>query len=249
MPRQNGFLKMQGALGDLSFYKTANGFFIRTKGGINKKQFYTAPSLKRTRENIAEFCAVSKAGKLLRVSNATFIRKAYDGTLNTRLNQVLTKVKNCDLISARGQRNIANGIATPEGKALLRGFDFNIKAPLHSVFFAPYLLEISTGTLSANHLDSAYHFNAPAHATHAILQTAFIHVDFAIETSEASYSAVAVLPIDEPQIQLSLTPAFVPAVTGTLFYFLLVEFRQEINGIKYVLNDQSFNSLHLIEIL
>ena len=37
MARQKGIIKLKGKIGDLSFYKTKDGYLAREKGGIDKK--------------------------------------------------------------------------------------------------------------------------------------------------------------------------------------------------------------------
>lgn len=93
MVKQNGFLKVEGTLGDISFYKSKDRFLIRTKEGVSKERIMSEPVFKRTRENGTEFGMIATASKLLRDNNAVLIRKAYDGRLNVRLMQLLSKVK------------------------------------------------------------------------------------------------------------------------------------------------------------
>lgn len=249
MPKQNGFLKVEGTLGDVSFYKNKDGFFMRTKGGVSKERILNDPAFKRTRENGSEFSTVAHAGKLLRDANAILIRKAYDGGLSIRLMQHMAKVKNLDTVSPRGQRKVSEGLATPLGQAVLRGFDFNSRSQFRSVFSSPYDLDIATGKLTINNFVPEEMLYAPPHATHVALQTAFLHVDFDTQLSEVAYSAVINLPLDLTSANHTLTPSSVPAATGTLFYLFLVEFWQEINGVQYALNDGNFNALTVLEVV
>lgn len=66
MAKQNGFLKVEGTLGDISFYKSKDRFLIRAKGGVSKERIMSDPAFKRTRENGTEFGMVAAANKLLR---------------------------------------------------------------------------------------------------------------------------------------------------------------------------------------
>jgi len=60
----------------------------------------------------------------------------------------MTKIKNLDTKSARGKRNIGLGIVATDGKALLKGFNFNIRAILSSIFFTQYAMDSVTGEVS-----------------------------------------------------------------------------------------------------
>ena len=60
----------------------------------------------------------------------------------------MTKVKNFDLNPARGDRNVATGIITPEGKIPFRGFNFNKKSSLSEVLLLDYDLDTATGEVT-----------------------------------------------------------------------------------------------------
>ena len=46
-----------------------------------------------------------------------------------------------------------------------------------------------------------------------------------------------------------LTPSGFPSGGGNLFFFLLIEFYQEVNGVQYALNNGNFNALCLLEVV
>jgi len=48
-------------------------------------------------------------------------------------------------VSDRGQRKFTIGIETPEGKALLEGFEFNKYAPLSTILKPAYEVDTDTG--------------------------------------------------------------------------------------------------------
>ncbi len=74
MARQGGLLKVVGKLDDLSFYKSADGFLVRTKGGVSADRINSDPTFQRTRENNAEFGMSAGAGKAVENSS----KKSHD---------------------------------------------------------------------------------------------------------------------------------------------------------------------------
>jgi hypothetical protein len=66
MAKQRGLFKAEGTLDEFSFYKSADGFMIRQKGGVSAERMATDPAFERTRENQKEFARAGKAGKVLR---------------------------------------------------------------------------------------------------------------------------------------------------------------------------------------
>ncbi len=248
MAKQHGFLKVQGKLDDLSFFKRKDEFLLRNKGGVSKERIMGDPRFVRTRENISEFGMVASAGKLVRVANSVLIRKAYDGTLSNRLMQTLTKVKNADTVSGRGKRQVSEGIGTVEGAALLKGFEFNSRAPLAAVLAAPWAVNTATGAVSLTDLIPGEQIKAPQYATHVQFRSAFLNLDFATGDYAITYSPELLLVLNNTASSPVLTPSAVPAGSGTSLFLFLIEFYQEQNGVQYLLSNGDYNSLTVLDI-
>jgi hypothetical protein len=154
MARQSGLIKINGTLDNLTFYKTADGYQVRTKGGVSRDRILNDPSYARTRENGAEFGGSASAGKLLRNALGTMLFNAKDAKLSSRMLKVMSGVNNLDTVSARGARNVGDGLLTASGKILLQGFDFNGRAPLASVLYCPYALNTATGGISLTNFNA-----------------------------------------------------------------------------------------------
>ena len=43
MARQAGIIKLKGKVGDMSFYKTKDGYLAREKGGVDKDRLFSGP--------------------------------------------------------------------------------------------------------------------------------------------------------------------------------------------------------------
>lgn len=249
MPKQKGFLKIEGTMDDVTFFKRKDVFLVRAKGGTSKERIMTDPAYKRTRENMSEFTNVVNSGKMLRDGCTVLIKSAFDGTLSNRLVRTLSVVKNLDSSSLRGERKVAIGITTAEGKLQLKGFEMNSNAPINSVLFAPYVLNPVDGKITIEALVPLDMLNYPPHATHVSFRGAFMNLDFGTGISAIRYSPITTLPLDMVETSVNLTPTEVPPGTGTALYLLLVEFFQEINGSLYALNDGNFNSLTLLDVV
>ncbi|WP_319800095.1 hypothetical protein [Flavobacterium sp. N2270] len=207
------------------------------------------PAFVRTRENGSEFGRSASSGKLLRDALSSFVFKAKDAKLSSRLMKVMSDVKNQDLVSLRGERNVVEGLATVTGKAYLKGFDFNNRATLRSVFYSPYTVDVATGEISIVDMKPNEQIRFPEGATHFSLQSGFANLDFSTGISAISYSAVTNLPIDGTVSTVTLTPSSVPTGSGTGFVVLLVEFFQEVNGQQYALNNGAYNVLNIVEVV
>lgn len=248
MARQKGLIKIEGTLDEITFYKSQDGHLARTKGGVSGDRIANDPVFIRTRENGAEFASAASAGKLLRDAIRTMMLTASDNRVTSRLTKVMTDIKNYDITSVRGERNVGVGIADASAKELLNGFDFNISAILSSILFSPYTVDIPTGKISFAAFTPINDVAFPAGATHISLNGAYAIVDFAAGTSDVQFSNEVNLPIDGTTAPQVLTPAAVPTGTGTKLYFLEIEFFQEVNGVQYTLKNGAFNALSVVEV-
>jgi hypothetical protein len=162
--------------------------------------------------------------------------------------KVMSVVKNYDAVSVRGARNVATGIQTIEGLNALKGFDFNNRALLQSVFHAPYSVDVATGAISIVDLNPKEQLYYPSGASHFSMRSAFVNLDFSTGVSDITYSDVVnrkIAPIVETHV---LTPSGVPSGSGTQLFLILIEFFQEVNAVQYSLKNGSFNVLNILEV-
>lgn len=178
MAKTRSLLNIEGTLGEMTFYKDGDGYKIRTKGGVSKNRIETDPAFVRTRENMGEFAQSASSGKQLRLAAIDLMADAKDKRVTSRLTKVMSTVKNQDTTSVRGQRKVYVGLNTPEGRAALKGFEFNGRSKLGSVLLADYTLDAATGEVSIPNFIPAQRLNIPQGATHVSLSSGFLNLDF-----------------------------------------------------------------------
>ena len=249
MARQKGIIKLKGKLGDISFYKSKDGYLAREKGGVDASRIASDPAFARTRENGAEFGTSASAGKLLRDTVRVLGKNASDNRVTARMTKIMSQIKNLDEANERGERNIAEGLLHEAGKALLKGFNFNKNAVLGSVLYVPYTLNTATGEVKIESINTLEQINYPQGATHVIFKSAFAVVDFANAVSAMEVSVPVRLKIDATDQLLTVAPAEVPQIEGTKFILLCIEFIQEVNGADYSLKNGAHNALAILEVI
>ena len=124
MGKLTGIIKFEGTFDGLTFYKSQDGYLVKTKSGVSKSRIMNDPAFVRTRENLSEFSLNAKSGKALRQSISPLLHRAKDSKLSSRMLQLMNGIKNLDGSSARGERLVRLGLGSAEGKRLLKGFDF-----------------------------------------------------------------------------------------------------------------------------
>jgi hypothetical protein len=248
MARQKGIIKLKGTIGDITFYKTKDGYIAREKGGIDASRIKNDPAFQRTRENGSEFGRAGKAGKILRTALRAVLINSADGRMVSRLTQAMVKVIQADVTSVRGMRNVIDGEAE-----LLAGFDFNITGKLGTTLFAPFtgIIDRAEGEISVNLVSfvPANMIAAPSGTTHFKIISAGTEIDFEAETFVATNSETAILPWDAvPTVAISHTNMVTPNSAKPLFLALGVEFYQQVNGTMYPLKNGSYNPLALVQV-
>ena len=248
MARQKGIIKLDGTIGDITFYKSQDGYLAREKGGVSADRIANDPNFQRTRENGEEFGRAGKAGKMLRTSIRGLLQNVADGRMVGRLTQEMVKVLQADVTSVRGKRNVIDGEAE-----LLEGFEFNIRSKLGTTLFAPFtpIIDRGAGTLIVD-VASFIPINmvaAPGGSTHFKLTSAGAAVDFENETFEVDTNETAQMPLDSiATAVINLTNSVTANSINPLFLALGIEFYQEVNGVKYSLKNGSYNALSLVKV-
>lgn len=248
MAKQRGIIKLRGTIGDITFYKSKDGYMAREKGGIDAGRIASDPRFQRTRENGAEFGRAGKAGKMLRTAFRGILINSADSRMVGRLTQEMVKVIQADAINERGLRNVIDGEAE-----LLLGFDFNINGKLGTTLYAPYVGTIDRvlGTLKVD-LDPFVPINmisAPSGTTHYKIISGGAEIDFEAETYVVETAETAVLPLDvAPTVAISHSHQVTAASTKPLFLALGIVFYQQVNGQMYALKNGAFNPLSLVKV-
>jgi hypothetical protein len=248
MAKQMGSITLKGTVGNISFFKTGDGYLVGRRGCVSAKTIATHPAFQRTRENNAAFSSAAKGGKLLRTSLRSTIVNARDTHMVSRLTSQMLRVVQADTTSSRGLRNITDGDA-----GLLQGFDFNFGASLSATLSAHYTVAFtgSSGTiqLSIEDFIPFKMLTAPAGTTHFRFVAAAAAVNFRDNSYEAATATSANLVYNNTATgALTLSMSLPANSTDPVFIVLGVEFLQQVNGDQYTLHDIAANACSIIKV-
>ncbi|RXK60989.1 hypothetical protein ESA94_11095 [Lacibacter luteus] len=248
MAQQKGILPLKGTIGNITFYKSKDGYLAREKTSVNAERIANDPAFARTRENGAEFGRAGAAGKVLRTALRSLLLHTADSRMLSRLTREMMKVIQADATNERGLRNVIDGEAE-----LLEGFEFNASSKLGTSLFAPYSASIDrvSGALAIA-IPPFVPMNmvaAPSGATHFKLVSAGVEVDFENKTYVVDFGDSNSLPINSTATAaLNLNHQVTANSTKPLFLVLGIEFYQEVNGNQYSLKNGAFNALALVKV-
>jgi hypothetical protein len=248
MAKQSGIIKLEGTIGDITFYKSKDGMLARGKGGVDASRIQSDAAFQRTRENGEEFGRAGTAGKILRLAFRAFLQNASDSKMVSRLTKAMLEVIKADATSTRGQRNVLDGELE-----MLEGFDFNIDGKLSSTIFVAFTSAIdrATGALTVS-IPAFSPLNAiavPDGATHLRFISGGASIDFENENIEIVTSQSADIAIAEaPVAAVNLLNQLTAASTHPLFLVLGIEFYQQVNGVSYSLKNGKSNALAIVRV-
>ena len=248
MARQNGPIKIEGTIGDISFYKKDGKHFARNKGGISAERIKKDPRFARTRENLAEFGAANAGTKLMRKAFRMGMQKVKDNRLSNRLMPKLMKILQSDTINLRGKRKISEGNINA-----LMNFQFSKKVPFDTVFYLDpgITVDLAAGTAQVQWLDFSpvVDVREQPEATHLRLFSIVATVDFDLVKVESSFNVsteIELVPTLSPSFNHDFT--FTPSTGLPLYILLGIEFVQELNGVYYPLRNGNYNAMEIYHI-
>lgn len=247
MAKQKGILKLSGTIGDLSFYKTQDGFLAREKGGVDKERIKNDPNFQRTRENGQEFGRAGTSGRVLRTAFRMLIQNAKDRLLTSRLTKEMVHVLQTDTLHPRGQRTVLDG-----DQSKLIGFDFNQKSKLASTFYAPYVTAIdrTSGTMKVSFPEIIPEevVTSPSGVTHFSIVSGAAIINYEDELFEVStLRSDEVLIGNEAQTPPEQSHTLTAASTGDIYLVVGLEFVQIVNDVRYALTG-GYNPLCIVAI-
>lgn len=248
MAKQTGIIRLQGTIGGVSFYKTADGHLAREKGGVDGNRIKNDPAFQRTRENGAEFGTAGTGAKMIRNANRILIQSAKDRNTSARLTRDVLRVVKTDSVNERGQRKIVDG-----NMELLAGFEFNRRGRLGSTFFGQFAPSFDRasgdGQIEVNPFQASSSIAAPGGTTHFKIVGGLSAVDFENESFESDTDETAILPWDASSVpSTTLEMGITGGSTAPVMLLFGIQFYQEVNGQMYVLNNGAFNALQLVMI-
>lgn len=247
MAKQKGILKFEGTIGGMTFYESQDGSLVREKGGVSGERIAKDPRFARTRENNEEFANAGKGGKYITDALRTLMKNVADNRVTGRLTKVMTDLVKLDAVNIRGKRVPAEGVKLDAGLAMLKGFNFNIKAIMGSILFKPYVLDKANGSVTINGLSPLNDIAWPLGATHFKLGFTVAIINLAtgenkVVTSSTDYTELKPEPIDRGLVLQ------MPEGEGIKLYILRIEFTQMMNNAHYSLKNGSYNAMSIIDV-
>lgn len=141
MARQTGDIKLEGTIGDITFYKMEDRHFVRQKAGVDRKRFMNDPAFLHSRQCSRTFGQASTTAHIFRMAFAPLLKDFPCRRLNSAVTGTMVKVLSDNKLnrSEAGEVNSGN-------LQLMEGFEFNKYALLGDILQVPYQVGIDRKT-------------------------------------------------------------------------------------------------------
>lgn len=247
MAYQKGDIKLEGQLGDLTFYKQNGSYRARVKKGLDPKRIATDPRFERTRENSSEFGHASAIAKKIRLALHGVLPLFREGTMQTRLNgRILQVIKN-DATNVRGKRTL-----TTNDLPLLIGFSFNAVSAWKDVYFGNVIRSFDPSSGKIQVAFPSYWgpavLSAPKETSGVRFSVVTIAMDMENDTYQSCFEHSPILPRSSTlpeqlfELEVEVTDAPILLLTGLAFF-------REKGGYDLPIEQPMANALDIIDVL
>jgi hypothetical protein len=246
MAEQQGLVKIKGRIGDISYYKTADGYLVKDKGGVSDHKRMNADSMTKTRKAMAEFGNAGRTTKLIYQSLRSIIKNVADSRMYGRLQARMLQITKTDPVNQFGERR-------PEFGSFhkLIHFQLNVQNSLKAKFLGEEKVVIDRTAGTAKFTIDAFIPSAnlapPKGATHYQFIMAASELKLEDEDSVMDSFETGYLPIDSNVTAvINQTLNYTPATTEPVIAVLGIKFWQDINGFKEPFHGTGDNSMDII---
>lgn len=243
-----GLLNIKGSIGDYTFYELNGQLIVRKKGGgFNTEAIKTKKSMAPTRQYGKEFGGCSRLVSSYRNSFSWFYQHHKDGSLHGRLMSMVTKVKNLDPVSVRGERVFYRGLETLEGRSVFEGFVYTPKCSIGSILGSKFSMDWDSLKLRIETMfpDQVFY---PKGATHLELQLVVLVFDFQRRVYEIEFATPEQIERSRFPGVLELGISEMPKEKGTRLSFLAIRYYEMSGGQLFAYHNQDFLGLELVDV-
>jgi hypothetical protein len=250
MAKAENPLGITGKLHGMIISKTKYGYMVRSTGGwITKSKIKNNPRYIKIKQVNEEFGLASRTGKQFRRTVLATIHGTRDFRVSSRVTQCMFKILEQDKINPRGKRTIAEGLKSPEGKAILKSFNFNIDAKLDSILISPWEIDNANHQISIPNMNPSTSISVPRGATHFSISGAVGFIDFQNNLFKLIPTNIVNSGIVRKVVPVTLAPISKPTGSGFTLYILKVEFFKMANKVQSPFKNGIHNSLAVIEVI
>jgi len=244
MARVTGPFKITGTIDDMNFYQDGDKNIARKAGGgFNGKAIKTKDSMVRVRVNASEFGHCASVKSTFMRALHPYLFRVKGRKVHSAMTSMFVQIKSFDPVSKRGERRVAPGLTTTDGRNFLLTYSYPERFTIDQALGNRFTVDPVTQSCSCNDFDVSG-ISFPEFATHvgllygvvvmdfdAIKAQSFLAEEYFIPKKDANHSIV-LNPVTPPSpFTASLVTEDEASGDGVHIAVMGVRFYQEVNGV------------------
>jgi hypothetical protein len=227
MAKNHGPIQLSGTIGELTFYRTRNGFFVRQKSSSPGKSLESSA---RQQAQRAAFGDAMRAANTVRHHLLPFIGMCKSSDMRLRLNRLLLQAAHLYKITPREECN-GSGLVL----SLLQGFEFNnttsLFTALHASIESSFDRDTGLASVSVGAFVAEAVLKYMAGVTHMRISIAAAAINFTTREAQKQFLDGDYLPVgQQPAGALTLSVSLPPNLADPVLLLLKLQYFQEVNG-------------------
>jgi hypothetical protein len=249
MARLKGLLKLEGSVDNLIFYQLNGVLVARSKPSISKSALKKSKKYRSMRANAAEMGEASKSGKLFRNACGEFYLNGSERLAYQRVTKLMKAIQRLDQSALRGKRTVDGGMKHAKAMNLFMEFQFNKNLPTDALLANSIEVVDDAYKIKIRNLLPKRDLTWPEGATHCILKSGLVKLDFKSRKHSMAKSEECVLALKEKSRNIELTITdHLENIEGVSFHLLGITYWQEMNGNMHQLMDDHFRLMRIVGI-
>jgi len=252
MAIQKSDIKVEGNIGGLNFYRSADQYRVRQRAS-KKSKGEIAKIAERSNENAMEFGRASSFAKIFRSGLKTAMGLHYQlFNVSTNFNR-LTKRSNlvlkADGVNKRGHRSIL-----PANLVLFKNFSLNSNSSLKDVFLLPFDISYDGANhetkISIPSLSPQVHLDLPENTSYFAIHLVLSKINHDSLDITTKYCNSELLAVKEQIAAFDLSNSFENiGQTESILVVIGVSFYKDTAGYPVPMTDPNYNSLDVMDVI
>lgn len=191
-------------------YKRNKKTITQRAGGFDSERTRTEDRYASTRQRRTEFGGCSKIAtslhSALKFSHLFTIPDPKPGEyVYNHIQRGMLKIKECDIVSPKGEKTVSKGLKTENGRKLLEEFSFSRTQQIADVLFSPYSVALSDGCFSIKNFAPYTQLYFPRERDMVGMQFILLRID--LESYEAEcFSSMSAISVFSRKASLNADP-------------------------------------------
>ena len=228
MPKQRSHLRLEGTIGETTYYKGKDGEYrVKLKSGVSKSTLMTSPKFARMRAQMSETKEVAKIARQFYKSISYASRDIGGSAPFLTLRSTLRDIQVKDNTAKMGERKSETALMVPENRVLLNKTEFNPEMSLSKLTGDAFTVDMVNASIHFEKVSTDSRLVRPLEAHKLGFNALWINVvpdEKEGFTTTHSFAPEVMIPLDGKDHEVKLETGGVTPAEGFSLMCLSLKF-------------------------